>query len=237
MVRLVGPANITDIVIEDYKCKALIDSGAQISTVTISFAKELGAEIKDIGRVLNVEGTGGFAVPYHGYVELKIRIPEIKAFKEDGLFLVIDDSEGGENIPIQLGTVHIDRAIELMTESELSKISTQWTRGYVCTKMAMKSLSIERGEENKGGTDQKFSLEQVRGNIKLTKRVEIGPFETVKVKGLTKIKGHTQKINVMTSAGDKPFSQSVTTVNGYCVLEPGSKRVGVVLRNKTARKV
>ena len=42
--------------------KALIDSGAQISTITDHFARELRLEVRDVGTLLNLErdrGRGG----------------------------------------------------------------------------------------------------------------------------------------------------------------------------------
>ena len=49
-----------------------------------------------------VEGTGGGAVPYHGYVECHLQLPEIKKFDVDVLMLVIDDSAYGMHVPIQI---------------------------------------------------------------------------------------------------------------------------------------
>ena len=71
---------------------ALIDSGAQISTITIEFVKQLGLKIHQLDRILNFETTGGGDIPFMGYVEVNFKIPEIKAFNENVLMLVIEDS-------------------------------------------------------------------------------------------------------------------------------------------------
>ena len=41
------------------------------------------------------------------------------AFDEDALKLVIEDNHYGQNITIQIGTLHIDRTLDLATEDEL----------------------------------------------------------------------------------------------------------------------
>ena len=33
--------------------------------------------------MLDIEGSGGVTVPYIGYVEVNLKIPEIKAYEED----------------------------------------------------------------------------------------------------------------------------------------------------------
>ena len=69
---------------------------------------------------------GGDAVQYHGYVECHLQLPQIKKFDVDVLMLVIDDSAYGMRVPIQIGTLHIDMALELATEAEMKKLSRKW---------------------------------------------------------------------------------------------------------------
>ena len=40
--------------------------------------------------------------------------------------LVIDSSAYGMRVPIQIGTLHIDMALELATEAEMKKLSRKW---------------------------------------------------------------------------------------------------------------
>ena len=66
--------------------------GAQLSIITIEFVKQLGLKIHQLERILKFEATWGGDIPYMGYVEVNHKIPEIKAFNEDVLMLVIEDS-------------------------------------------------------------------------------------------------------------------------------------------------
>ena len=86
--------------------------------MTKSFAEALELELKPLDSILDIEGTGGGKVLYHGYVECRLNLPQIEKFDQDVLMLVIDNSLYGTRVPIQIGTLHIDTAISLATEEE-----------------------------------------------------------------------------------------------------------------------
>ena len=75
---------------------------------------------------MQIEGSGGVEVPYLGYVETHLKIPEIKAFDQDVLLLIIPNSAHTQCTPITLGTLHVDMAIRLATEKELKNLNKQW---------------------------------------------------------------------------------------------------------------
>ena len=58
-------------------------------------------------------------------MEVHLRIPEVKAFDQDVLLLIIPDSAHTQYTPITLGTLHIDMAINLATEKELKNLNKQ----------------------------------------------------------------------------------------------------------------
>ena len=69
-------------------------------------------EPKQLQSILQIEGSGGLEVPYLGYVEVQLKIPEVKAFDHDVLLLIVPDSAHMKYTPITLGTFHIDMAIK-----------------------------------------------------------------------------------------------------------------------------
>ena len=113
-MRLIGPLNESSVSLEGIEYTALIDSGAQLSGISHKLAKKLKLKIHQLDTLLDIEGTGGINVPYLGYVEAKLRIKEIKGMDEDCLFLVVPDSNYTERVPISIGTLHIDRCLELL---------------------------------------------------------------------------------------------------------------------------
>ena len=58
----------------------------------MDMGKKLNLEPKQLQSILQIEGLGGLEVPYLGYVEVPLRIPEVKAFDQDVLLFIIPDS-------------------------------------------------------------------------------------------------------------------------------------------------
>ena len=83
LVWLIGDANETHVKLEGQNFKALVDSGSMVSQITHSLAKALKLPIKQLQTLIPMEGSGGITVPYLGYVEATLNIPEVKAFQED----------------------------------------------------------------------------------------------------------------------------------------------------------
>ena len=109
-----------------------------------SFAEELDLEIKPLSTILDIESTGGGRVPYHGYVECQLKLPQIEKFNLDVLMLVIDDSPYGMRVPIQIGSLHIDMAIDLATEMEMKKLSRKWERARMAHLLRMGSMTLDK---------------------------------------------------------------------------------------------
>ena len=176
LVRLIGEANEAPAIVEGVPITSLVDSGACMSAMVKSFAEELQLEIKPLKTILDIEGTGGGAVPYHGYVECRLQLPQIKKFDVDVLMLVTDDSAYGMRVLIQIGTLHIDMALELATEAEMKKLSHKWDRAKMATALHMNSMVVS-GE-------QKFKLDDVQGSVHTTQKIMLGPFESRTLSGI-----------------------------------------------------
>ena len=83
LVRLIGEANETQVKLEGQYFKALVDSGSMVFQITHSLAKALKLPIKQLQTLIPMEGSGRITIPYLGYVEATLNIPEVKAFQED----------------------------------------------------------------------------------------------------------------------------------------------------------
>ena len=123
MVRLIGEPNETQVKLEGQSFRALVDSGAMVSQITVALANALKLKIHQLKTLIPMEGFGGIEVPYLGYVEATLQIPEVEAFTEDCLFLVVPNHNYGKRVPIMIGTLHIDMIIEKATRQELDNIS------------------------------------------------------------------------------------------------------------------
>ena len=131
LFRLIGEPNESTIEVDGVSLTALIDSDVQISTITGKMAKNLGLEVHTLVWFLDIEGTGGIQVPYKGCVEVELKIPKVKKFREYILLLVIDGIPYGERVPIQIGTLHIDMILDIATVEELATLDRTWERSSV----------------------------------------------------------------------------------------------------------
>ena len=235
LVRLIGEANEAPAIVEGIPITSLVDSGACMSAMVKSFAKELQLEIKPLKTILNIEGTGGGVVPYHRYVECRLQLPQIKKFDVDVLMLVIDDSAYGMRVPIQIGTLHIDMALELATEAEMKKLSHKWDQAKMATALRMNSIVVSE--------EQKFKLDDVRGSVHTTQKITLGPFESRTLSGILKgpVKNgaYHKRVNVSVEPMEahKEGENQYCAVPGYTFLKPGSDRIKVMIKNLTTRTI
>ena len=77
-IELLGRVNEADIFVGDIWVTGLIDTKAQVSTITWDFCEGHGYNIHPVKQMLHLEGTWGFTIPYLGYVESTVRFPPIK---------------------------------------------------------------------------------------------------------------------------------------------------------------
>ena len=121
--RLVGEVNESKVIVEGQETRGLLDSGSQLLSISWSWVKKLNLEPKQLQSILRIEGSGGLEVPYLGYVDGQLKIPEVRAFNHDVLLLIVPDSAHTQYTPITLGTLHIDMAIKLATKKELESLN------------------------------------------------------------------------------------------------------------------
>ena len=123
---LVGCANEASVVVDSREVTALVDSGAQVSNISAQLCEELDLEIQPLGRLLELEGTGGAAIPYLRFVEVNLQILGIRSCNEDVLLLAIPTTAYAERVPVMVGSKIIDRALSCMTVGELAHATVTW---------------------------------------------------------------------------------------------------------------
>ena len=100
VVHLVGHANEVPVVIDGCKVTALIDSGAQVSNISMQLCEDLDLKIQPLGQLLELEGTGGAAIPYLRFVEVNLQILGIRGYNKDVLLLAIPTMAYTEGVPV-----------------------------------------------------------------------------------------------------------------------------------------
>ena len=225
IAQLIGKRNESPVIVDGVEYPGLLDSGAQMSTITISQAKKMGLKIQNLESLLDIEGGGGIAIPYIGYVEVNLQIPEIKNYNEDALMMVMNDSRYGKKVPFAIGTIHIHTALKGMTKDEWDNMTLSWW-SVALPACASKALGMED-----------FSLASVEGDVKVHKTTILPLFSTTFVKGRSSVKGHYKRVNVTTEHSDKITNKNITTVRNYSFIKPSSNKVAVGVRNLTSKQL
>ena len=139
----IGKVNETDISISNIWVMALINTGAQVSTIPWDFCEQHGYNVHSVKQMLHLEGRGGFSIPYLGYIEAIIRIPMIKDYEEYVPMLVLKSfSPFSFQVPVQLGTMVLDRANAKITLEELTSGSSIWCQIYISTMVTADAIKM-----------------------------------------------------------------------------------------------
>ena len=165
LVRLIGLANEAVIIVEGQEFSALLDSGAQLLTMSKALVQALKLPIHNLHTLIEAEVSGGNTIPYVGYVEARLQIPGIQAMNKDSLFMVSNNSPYMDHVPIQLGTLHIREAMKSATQDKLAKLLIAWKMASFPSYLK-KNITLKEPE---------FDLNKIKGHVRLTKSVTIAP--------------------------------------------------------------
>ena len=147
---------------------------------------------------------------------------------QNSLFMVVKDTNYTNRVPMQLGTLHINEALAVVTKEEYGNLSVAWARANFPPRPISKQTQVQEPE---------FDLNSIWGQVKTSKTVTIPPFETIHVPGLTECHSHSKRVHVMMEASEKFNHEAVKTVCAYSMLKAGSSRVSIGLRNISCKSV
>ena len=106
-LNVMGDVNDSLCYIENVECRALIDTGSTISSVSEEFYKTSLAHLPlhSFSHFLSVECAGGEYLPYKGYIEAQLEIPgKSVGFKDVFIFLVVPETKFSSYVPLLIGT-------------------------------------------------------------------------------------------------------------------------------------
>ena len=211
VTQLMGCSNEAPVIVDGQETTALIDSGAQVSSVSTKFCEDIALQIQPLGQLLELEGTGGAAIPYLVFVEANIQILGIRNHNEDVLLLVIPTTTYSENVPVVVGSKIIDKALSLMPMAELAKATMMWWQAHFGAVMSgLLQLSCASSDKNRVQEEtkcssqeddpmevQRFCLDDIRGLVHTTQKVTMLPVSTVSVHANSGVKGHYMRVHVL----------------------------------------
>ena len=191
-------------------------------------AKEIG------GAIPHISGIGGISVEPVGFVMMNIKVPGITGYDEDQIAIVMDDP-GMTEWPVILGTPTIYRVMEVIKESEISKLAVPWASSRVS--WLMRDIVAKLGQVMVNDIANKpIAPLHVDEVVRVVSKCMVPPFGHKAIHGKVNLILHGYKMNVMTHGLEKwspslPLGIDVQMV--YATLADGSNRIMVVLRNNT----
>ena len=165
----------------------------------------------------------GGSIKYTGYIKATLILPlGSQSFEVEALLLVLPSTDYQKRVPVAIGTTITDMVVDFINKNHPDQISPSWKA--VCCATQSKWL-VQAQPDNKY-------------LIRTTKSITLPSFSTTTIKGSTKLRSHGMRLNLIAEPSDcTQLPASVQCAPTYCILEPGSKRVAVGLKNISAKAI
>ena len=192
----------------------------------------LSQEIR--GSIPLIRGLGGISVEPIGSVMMNVKVPGVQGYDEDQIAIVMDDP-GMMEWPVILGTPSLYQVMEVIKESEISKLAVPWASLQVS--WLMRDILAKLGHVVVNDVANKpIAPLHVDEVVRVTSKCIVPPFGHKAIHGKVNLILHGYKMNMMTHGLEKrspslPLGIDVQMV--YTTLADGSNRVTVLLRNNT----
>ena len=240
--RFIGPKNLGKALIDDELTSCLLDNGAQLNFITPAYAQERGMDIMSLdylsqeigGSIPLIRGLGSISVEPIGFIMINVKVPCVQGYDKDQIAIVMDDL-GMTEWPVILGTLTLYRVMEVIKESEISKLAVPWA--FLRVSWLMRDIQAKLGQVVVNDVANKpITPLHVDEVVRVTSKCTVPPFGHKAIHGKVNLILHGYKMNVMTHGLEKrspslPLGIDVQIV--YATLADGSNRVTVVLRNNT----
>ena len=143
-------------------------------------------------------------------------------FEIEGLLLVLPTTEYQKRMSVTIGTTITDMALDYIGQNSPKNLSKSW-EAVCCTTQSRWLVQAQ--------PIHKYF-------IKTTKPVTLPPFSTTTIKRSTKLRSHGMRLNLIAEPSESTqLPPSVECAPTYCILEPGSNKVAVGLRNVLAKSI
>ena len=186
------------------------------------------------GKIPPILGIGGIMMDSEGFITMNVKVPCVKGYNEDQIAIVMDDP-GMKDCLVILGTPTIFRVMEVIKESEISKLAVPWASSRVS--WLMRGVHAQMSKLNVDDVANKsvapLSVDEV---VRVSHKCKIPPFSHKVIHGSVGLVLQGYRMNVMTHGLEKRsplLPLGVDTQSTYATLATGSNRVTVVLRNNT----
>ena len=106
-------------------------------------------------------------IPYIGYTQIQLQIPDVHDYDKDILVFIQKDSHYSEQVPVILGTLHIKDVIQLATREELVKLGDAWEVATLGSFVSARIAQLKNAPV----------INQIDHYIRLTQKVTLPPMQ------------------------------------------------------------
>ena len=142
---------------------ALLDTGAQISSISKLWVEDLGLPLYELENIVDIEQAGGSVLDYEGFTEVNITSDQIPGLDLNIPLLVMSYIPYHDQVPVTLGTLTLKNIIDSEVLDGSSELSISW-------KYVQQSIELAAKLES--------NPEEVLGVAKLSKAITIPAFQT-----------------------------------------------------------
>ena len=184
--QMIGKDNVGEILIDGVKTNALVDTGSQISTISMAFLKHLKPEpeIRDLDELdLEVKCADGRPLQYIGYVAVHVSSPFIEQCQDEDAYplLVVPDTEYNKSVPIIAGT-NIIRRLKCLT-LDTTSVPDSWDLAF--SSLTNNSVGVVKSTVKL--TLQPMEVRTVTGFVRKGQNVESAITEQIEGGSLPKV--------------------------------------------------
>ncbi len=130
LARLIGWWNEVDICVNGLNVRALLDTGAQVTSVSDTLCTRLGLHVYKL-KGIAMEGTGGIRIEYVGYTKVHMALPKCpKRPDSSSMFsipaIVLKESEYQKEVPVTLGVTALEGLLSQIPLEEIQGLDEAW---------------------------------------------------------------------------------------------------------------
>ncbi len=130
LARLIGWQNEVDICVNGLDVRALLDTGAQVTSVSDALCMQLGLHVYKL-KGIAMEGTGGIHIEYVGYTKVHVALSECpKRLGSSPTIsipaIVLKESEYQKEVPVTLGVTALEGLLSQLSLEEIQGLDEAW---------------------------------------------------------------------------------------------------------------
>ncbi len=234
LARLIGRRNEADIWVNGLNVRALLDTGAQVTSVSDALCARLGLRIYKL-KGIAMEGTGGICIEYVGYTKIHVALPESpKRPDSSSSFsvpaIVLKESEYQREVPVTLGVTVLEGLLSQLSLEEIQGLHEAWQLCHVAQVVADKLHAKQANVTN--------DLTRVAQRVSVLKQQVVPPGQSRVIWCSARTNHLMHKVNVVVDRDElSVLPVGIQVVPTYTMVTPGSTRVCVMVHNHAKQSV